>query len=183
MQNHATIVVFHGESGCGKTTLIEHLTKTYPQKFIRLVTYTSRLPRKREVNDIDYHFKTVDFFLRDKKLILRNISSEGVFYGAHPADLEKSYPYILAVLRKKGIKKLLEMGHRVLIVKILVSMELKMSRMKARGDDSASVIARVIADNKHDAEEQLDDLDIQKLVLEAHLCLSDKTIKIMEFIS
>ena len=63
-----------------------------------------------------------EFFRNNKTLILQNTSSEGTHYGTDPSDLQLPTPYILAVLRKKGILKLVEMNRTVLLIQILVSL-------------------------------------------------------------
>lgn len=51
------VMVISGPAGSGKTTLCERLTKDYP-RIQRLVTTTSRAPRRGEVEGRDYHFLT-----------------------------------------------------------------------------------------------------------------------------
>ena len=61
----AMIVIISGPSGVGKDTIIRTLRRRHPQadrKFV--VTYKTRSPRLGEVAGVDYHFVSVDEFLR-----------------------------------------------------------------------------------------------------------------------
>eukprot|EP01083_Nonionella_stella_P080792 222142_1 len=51
-----------GPSGVGKQTLIHALQDRYPGKFGFSVSHTTRNPRTKETNGIDYHFVTKDEF-------------------------------------------------------------------------------------------------------------------------
>ena len=51
------LIVFSAPSGSGKTTLVQHLlSQSLPLGFS--ISATSRAPRGKEQNGIDYHFMT-----------------------------------------------------------------------------------------------------------------------------
>lgn len=50
-----------GKSGSGKTTIVNELTK---RGWTKVIQYTTRPPRKGEVNGIDYNFISTNDFLR-----------------------------------------------------------------------------------------------------------------------
>lgn len=50
-----TIFVISGPTNTGKTTVVERLLESN-LGLTRVITSTSRAPRKNEVNDVDYHF-------------------------------------------------------------------------------------------------------------------------------
>ncbi|KAG8346356.1 putative Guanylate kinase 50S ribosome binding GTPase [Trypanosoma vivax] len=58
------IIVFVGPSGCGKSTLIQYLLREWPQHFEFSVSYTTRKPRRGEVDGVHYHFVTREKFLK-----------------------------------------------------------------------------------------------------------------------
>ena len=63
------LIVLSAPSGAGKSTLAGILLKKYSQKFKVSISYTTRAPRGKERNGVDYHFVTEDEF---KKLISEN---------------------------------------------------------------------------------------------------------------
>ena len=61
----AMIVIISGPSGVGKDTIIRKLRERHPdprRHFV--VTYKTRQPRSGEVGGLDYHFVSLDDFLR-----------------------------------------------------------------------------------------------------------------------
>ncbi len=51
------IINFLGPGGVGKSSIIDSLLKSNDFNFLKPISYTSRPPRKGEVDGIDYHFK------------------------------------------------------------------------------------------------------------------------------
>jgi len=62
--NLGQLIIVTAPSGAGKTTLIKKLLKD--DKYRLSVSYTTRLPRKGEINASDYHFITDEEFLEKK---------------------------------------------------------------------------------------------------------------------
>jgi guanylate kinase len=61
----AMIVIISGPSGVGKDTIIRTLRKSHPDPTRHfVVTYKTRQPRSGEVGGVDYHFVSLDDFLR-----------------------------------------------------------------------------------------------------------------------
>lgn len=79
------IVALVGPSGCGKTTIAEELTKT--GELVKVVTTTTREPRKNEVNGVDYFFiKEADFRHED---FLETTFYAGHHYGTFRGEIER----------------------------------------------------------------------------------------------
>ena len=55
-------IVFTGPSGVGKSSVINELMTVYPTVFAILVSYTTRLPRKGEVEGKDYYYVSTESF-------------------------------------------------------------------------------------------------------------------------
>jgi len=138
-----TIVVLFGSSGSGKTTLLEDLCQHHPDLFCRLVTCTSRPRRREEIDGRDYYFRDASFFENNENLILKNVSDEGYYYALDPAHLEVPQPYALITLRRKGVLRLIEGGHRMAIVSLTITDALREQRMRERGDAEAAIQARM----------------------------------------
>jgi guanylate kinase len=82
IQKLGNLFVISAPSGAGKTTLCQKLLKNMPDMKLS-VSYTTREPRKGEVNDVDYTFVTREKF---KKMIEREEFAEwatvhGNLYG------------------------------------------------------------------------------------------------------
>lgn len=86
------VLVFGGPTGSGESTITNEIIKRYPN-FKRLVTATSRAPRNKEQNKIDYYFFSKEDF--EKKIesgdILEHtyVENRGVYYGAYKPDLDQ----------------------------------------------------------------------------------------------
>jgi len=82
--------VLSSPSGVGKTTLTKKLAENNSQ-FAISISYTTRKPRKNEINGKDYHFVTQEDF---KALIKRNDFYEFAnifenYYGTHKKTVNK----------------------------------------------------------------------------------------------
>ena len=76
------VLVLCAPSGTGKTTLTRRLLTEFP-RFAFSVSYTTRKPRNGEVDGKDYHFVTVEAFLRlrDAGFFAEWAEVHGNFYG------------------------------------------------------------------------------------------------------
>ena len=61
----AMIVIISGPSGVGKDTILRKLRERHPDpRRHYVVTYKTRQPRSGEIGGVDYHFVSIDDFLR-----------------------------------------------------------------------------------------------------------------------
>jgi len=129
------LLVFVGESGSGKTTLIAELVKKYPNKFKKIVTYTSRPLRIGEVDGRDYHFFPTEYFIDNRDLVLVKKLDGGNYYGTRKTDLYSSTHHLLLTSKITGIPKLVSLGLKnIIAARISINKELKVARMRQRGD-------------------------------------------------
>lgn len=56
------LIIFSAPSGSGKTTIVRHLLKTFPNQIEFSISATSRPKRGVEENGKDYHYLTVEEF-------------------------------------------------------------------------------------------------------------------------
>ena len=66
-----TLIVVSGFSGAGKGALMKKLLAAYPDEYVLSVSVTTRSPRDKEVDGVDYYFKTQEEFDR--------LAAEGYF--------------------------------------------------------------------------------------------------------
>ena len=76
------MLIVSGPAGSGKTTICDRLTRTHAPELERVITATTRAPRKNESDGGDYHFLTDEEF--EGKL------AEDAFYE-HALVYEKKY--------------------------------------------------------------------------------------------
>ena len=56
------VVIFSAPSGAGKSTIVSHILKRYPQRFEFSISATSRKARGNEQNGVEYYFIDADKF-------------------------------------------------------------------------------------------------------------------------
>lgn len=95
-------LVIVGPSGTGKGTLIDHLTKKYPTQFGFSVSFTTRPPRKEEVNGKHYNFVDRSKF---EQMIADN---DFIEYAEVHTNLYGSAKSSLASMQEKGVIPILD---------------------------------------------------------------------------
>ena len=101
-----------GDSYSGKDALTKHLTQTYPDLFIKQISYTSRKPRDGELDGVDYHFRDISFFEDSEKFEEMNkvtsSSGETNYYASLKKDFMVDDEKILLCIRDgKGVDEFL----------------------------------------------------------------------------
>ncbi|MFA6427718.1 MAG: hypothetical protein WCW16_04755 [Candidatus Magasanikbacteria bacterium] len=98
------VVVISGPTGSGESTITNAVIKRFPH-FKRLVTATTRKPRLKEKDRVDYYFFSKETFLEevDKGTIIEYtyIKNRDSYYGTYKPDLDdkidKGYVVIVNV--------------------------------------------------------------------------------------
>lgn len=98
--NQGKIIIFSAPSGAGKTTIVKHLLSRFPD-FAFSVSATSRKPRGKEVNGVDYYFLTTEEF----KLKINNDEF---------LEWQEVYPDNFYGSLKSEVNKILESGRNIL---------------------------------------------------------------------
>ncbi len=137
-----------GTSGAGKTTVARELLKRR-KNLRRVITYTTRAPRKGEVHGVSYHFVDEPTF--------QQMIDEGVFfewarvynnlYGETRADVEELLAerfHVLIVLDPQGAKTIKTSGFPATAIFLDAPDDAIIRRLKDRGkDDEASIQKRI----------------------------------------
>lgn len=96
------VLVIGGPTGSGESTVTNAIIKQYPDKFVRLVTATTRAPRGGEQNKVDYHFLTTQEFLNalERGDILEHtyVPNRDTYYGTYKPDLDEKISRGLTVI-------------------------------------------------------------------------------------
>lgn len=90
MENKFLIIVITGPSGSGKSTLLKCLPS---EEFYFSVSYTTRPPRKGEIDGKDYYFISKDSFLKmiQNNEFLEWVEVFGTYYGTAKSEIEKAF--------------------------------------------------------------------------------------------
>lgn len=146
------VIIFSAPSGSGKSTIVSHILKLHPEMEFS-VSATSRAPRGKERNGIEYHFFTADEFrkmIAEDKFVEYEEVYAGSFYGTLKSEVQriwdKGHVIIFDVDVKGGVNLKKYFGDKALSVFIQApSVEELRKRLIARGTDSTEAIAKRVA--------------------------------------
>jgi guanylate kinase len=85
------IILITAPSGSGKTSIVNHLMKKFPQLAFS-VSATTREPRKNEINGHHYYFINEKAFrekIHNKEFLEWEMVYEGKYYGTLKSDIER----------------------------------------------------------------------------------------------
>lgn len=137
-------------SGTGKTTLVQRLRQEFPN-FAYSVSCTTRAPRGQEVDGKDYHFLSVEEFLRrrDAGAFAEWANVHGNYYGTPLGpvlDTLKAGRDLLFDIDVQGAAQLhLSLPRGVYVFLLPPSMSELEHRLRGRGTDEEASIARRLA--------------------------------------
>jgi guanylate kinase len=143
------VVIFSAPSGAGKTTIVQHLLKVFPDLEFS-ISACSREIRRGETYGVDYYFLTVDEF-REKIAANEFAEWEEVykdnFYGTLKSEIERIWRnekhiiFDMDVVGGLNLKK--QFGKRALAVFVMPpSLEHLENRLKMRETETPESIAR-----------------------------------------
>mmetsp|Transcript_4945 Transcript_4945/g.6046 ORF Transcript_4945/g.6046 Transcript_4945/m.6046 type:complete len:200 (+) Transcript_4945:147-746(+) len=145
-------VVFCGPSGVGKGTLIDMLTKKFPNdQFGFSVSHTTRKPREGEQDGVHYNFTTVEDIKKeiDDGKFIEYAEVHGNYYGTSVQAVEsvKSKGKICILdIDVQGVRNVKKSALNPRYVFIAPpSMEILESRLRSRGTEKEEDIVKRIA--------------------------------------
>ena len=147
------LIIFSAPSGSGKTTIVRHLLKTFPNQLEFSISATSRPKRGVEENGKDYHYLTVEEF-KQKIDNQEFLEWEEVYADTHYGTLRSEVDRIWAkgkhvifdidVEGGLNLKKIF--GDIALAVFVMPpSIKILEERLNTRSTDSTESIARRVA--------------------------------------
>ena len=148
--NNQKLIVFSAPSGSGKTTIVRHLLKTFPQLGFSISACTRDKRGRTEENGKDYYFLTPEDFrqkIEKGDFVEWEEVYEGAFYGTLKSEIERIWELGKAVIFDVDVKggiSLKDYYHqKALTVFVKVpSMEVLKERLTGRGTDSEDSISR-----------------------------------------
>ncbi len=149
------LIILSSPSGAGKSTLSRRVLEDDPDVMFS-VSATTRKPRAGEVDGKDYYFKSHDEFraLVDNDGMLEHAEVFGNFYGSPSAPVEAAINTgkdVLFDVDWQGGQQIRNSSLKDAVVSIFIlppSIAALESRLNARGQDSAEVVAGRMAQSR-----------------------------------
>ena len=151
--HNGKLIIFSAPSGSGKTTIVRHLLKTFPDQIEFSISATSRPKRGVEENGKDYHYLTPDEFkqkITDKEFLEWEEVYAGVYYGTLRSEVERIWANGKAVIFdidvEGGLNLKSQFKENALAVFVMPpSIKILEERLHSRQTDNPESIARRIA--------------------------------------
>jgi len=138
------MLVLVGKSASGKTEVARLLVKKYHME--KLITCTTRTMRVGEINDIDYHFLSLEEFKKkaDNHEFIEYQQYNNNFYGSLKNEISDNK---VIILEPQGIRNYLEAGIDIFSIYLDIDSDTRFKRMIKRGDGEAKAHERILNDD------------------------------------
>ncbi|MEO6903602.1 MAG: guanylate kinase [Bacteroidia bacterium] len=145
------LIIFSAPSGAGKTTIVKHLLKNFPQLEFS-VSACSRPKRNYETHGVDYYFMSVDEFkqkINNDEFVEWEEVYKDNFYGTLKAEIDRIHKkghhiiFDMDVVGGLNLKK--KFGEQALSIFVMPpSINHLEKRLKSRDTETPESIARRI---------------------------------------
>ncbi len=147
------LIIFSAPSGSGKTTIVRHLLKKFPDQIEFSISATSRPKRGIEENGKDYYYLTPEEFkkkIEQKEFLEWEEVYAGTHYGTLKSEVERIWAkgkhVIFDIDVEGGLNLKNQFGDRALAVFVMPpSIKILEERLNSRSTDSPESIARRVA--------------------------------------
>lgn len=180
------LIIFSAPSGSGKTTIVNHLLKTFPQHIGFSISATSRSKRGVEENGKDYHYlSSHEFKLRinNKEFLEWEEVYTGTHYGTLKEEVEKIWASGRAVIFdidvEGGLNLKNQFKHNAVSIFVMPpSIKILEERLRLRQTDSPeSIVRRIAKAEKELKTAELFDVFIINEKLEEAFIKAEETVK------
>ncbi|ORZ05091.1 guanylate kinase [Absidia repens] len=152
MQTVAKIFVISGPSGSGKSTLLKRLFNDFPGTFGFSISHTTRDPRPKEENGVDYHFVNKELMEREvaEGKFIESATFSGNMYGTSikaVKDVVDAGKVCILDIDMQGVKavKNTDLNPQYIFVQP-PNVEILEQRLRGRGTEKEeAVLARLAA--------------------------------------
>ena len=146
------LIIFSAPSGSGKTTIVRHLLKVFPEKLAFSISATSRPKRGIEENGKDYYYLSLDDFkkkIENSEFLEWEEVYANTFYGTLRSEVERVWEkgkhVIFDIDVEGGLNLKSQFKERALAVFVMPpSIKILEERLRLRNTESAESIARRI---------------------------------------
>jgi guanylate kinase len=143
MNQEGKLIIFSAPSGAGKTTIVHHLLKEFPELEFS-ISATTRKPRGDEQPGKDYYFITKEEFLHriaKKEFVEFEEVYSGTFYGTLRTEIERIWENRKTVIFDIDVEGGLHLKRKYEDQALAIfvqppSLEVLIERLTARGTDS-----------------------------------------------
>ena len=138
------MIVLVGESASGKSSIEKYLVDNYG--YNKIVSYTTRPPRKGEINGVDYHFINTEQFckLKEQGFFAESAAYRDWYYGVAKEDCTDDK---VAVLTPHGLRQVSKIdGINVISFYINVPRRDRLIKILQRGDNVDESYRRNLSD-------------------------------------
>lgn len=138
------MIVIVGESSSGKSTLANYLMNNYYYK--KIITYTTREPRKGEKEGVDYHYISQEEFDKLDKMgfFAETASYNGWKYGSAKEDYTDN---AVVVLTPRGLRSIKANGvENIKAIYLKVPRRDRLIKCLKRGDNIEEAYRRSLSD-------------------------------------
>lgn len=147
------LIIFSAPSGSGKTTIVRHLLKTFPDQIEFSISATSRPKRGVEENGKDYHYLSLEEFkqkIANKEFLEWEEVYSGVYYGTLRSEVELIWAKGKAVIFDIDVEGGLNLksqfkGQALAVFVMPPSIKILEERLHSRQTDNPESIVRRIA--------------------------------------
>ncbi|KAI8343030.1 guanylate kinase [Chlamydoabsidia padenii] len=152
MQTVAKIFVISGPSGSGKSTLLKRLFNDFPGTFGFSISHTTRGPRPKEENGVDYHFVTKELMVKEieQGKFIESATFSGNLYGTSikaVKDVVESGKVCILDIDMQGVKavKNTDLNPKYIFIQP-PNFDILEQRLRGRGTETEdAVLARLMA--------------------------------------
>lgn len=140
------LFVISAPSGTGKTTIVEELVRRHPDDLARAITCTTRKPRQKERDGVDYRFFSKEEFDRRKGRgeFLESATIYGNEYGTLKETIEGHHgegKHVFLVIDVKGSLELIQKGVSAIFLFILPPSDRELEeRIRGRKTETEEMI-------------------------------------------
>ena len=151
------MLVLVGPSASGKSAIVKCLTKKYGLD--KFVTCTTRKIRVGEVNNVDYHFLTLEEFsnLYNDNEFIETVYYNGNYYGTLKREVNDNK---VVILEPQGLNNFVSVLDSVYAVYLQTDEEVMKERMILRGDNILEINKRLENDRILFSKDQLKKIDL-----------------------
>lgn len=140
------MIVLTGPSASGKTATCLYLQAHFGIK--KVITHTTRQRRKGEVNNVDYHFVTIDEFRKRKANdeFIETTFYNGNYYGTSRKEVQIDKCRAVEGAGAKTYKSFHD--PKIVLFYRLLDEQTRRERRESRGDDPEKIKSRLLNDEK-----------------------------------
>ncbi len=177
MTERAVPVVLAATSGTGKTTIARRLVGSSPQ-YVFSVSATTRPPRDRERDGIDYHFMSEPEFMRRAEAgdFAEWARVHDRLYGTPRAELEAAAArgeHVVLDIDVQGARQIRDSVPDACLIFVLPpSVGIMMARLEGRGTEEPAEVARRLR-SARDELEAVSDFDYVVVNDDLDTCLAE----------